>query len=152
MEHKGRERERGFLKVPIYNFVLFFVVCSLLPLFNSLLDKMVGVASPARLAIGQAIAVLFELAREVDSDLLESADSCETYSLIEQLATESNRYTGRKKRNQLRAHFRDVLQTLNVSESGHSDAGGSRWWRGGGRERKGGMDKWKGERDCVCVM
>ena len=105
--------------------MLFFVVCSLLPLFNSLLDKMVGVASSARLAIGQAIAVLFELAREVDSDLLESADSCETYSLIEQLATESNRYTGRKERNQLRAHFRDVLQTLNVSGSGHSDAGGS---------------------------
>ena len=112
--------------------MLFFVVCSLLPLFNSLLDKMVGVASSARLAIGQAIAVLFELAREVDSDLLESADSCETYSLIEQLATESNRYTGRKERNQLRAHFRDVLQTLNVSGSGHGDAGSSSWWRGGG--------------------
>ena len=116
--------------------MLFFVVCSLLPLFNSLLDKMVGVASSARLTIGQAIAVLFELAREVDSDLLESADSCETYSLIEQLATESNRYTGRKERNQLRAHFRDVLQTLNVSRSGHSDAGGSSWLGGGGRIEK----------------
>ena len=119
-------KERGVIKVPIYNFVLFFVVLSLLPLFNSLLDKMVGVASSARLAIGQAIAVLFELAREVDSDLLESADSCETYSLIEQLATESNRYTGRKERNQLRAHFRDV------SGSGHSDALGSSWGGGGG--------------------
>ena len=135
-------KERGFLKVPIYNFVLFFIVFSLLPLFNSLLDKMVGVASSARLAIGQAIAVLFELAREVDSDLLESADSCETYSLIEQLATESNRYTGRKERNQLRAHFRDVLQTLNVSGSGHSDAGGSSWWGGGGG---GGTEKEGGE-------
>ena len=112
--------------------MLFFVVCSLLPLFNSLLDNMVGVASSARLAI----AVLFELAREVDSDLLESTDSCETYSLIEQLATESNRYTGRKERNQLRAHFRDVLQTLNVSGSGHSDAGGSSWWRGEGEKVK----------------
>ena len=137
-------KERGFIKVPTYNFVLFFIVFSLLPLFNSLLDKMVGVASSARLAIGQAIAVLFELAREVDSDLLESADSCETYSLIEQLATESNRYTGRKERNQLRDHFRDVLQTLNVSGSGHSDAGGSSWWKGGGggREReRGGREK-----------
>ena len=95
-----------------------------------------GVASSARLAIGQAIAILFELAREVDSDLLESADSCETYSLIEQLATESDRYTGRKERNQLRAHFRDVLQTLNVSGPGHSDAGGSSWWRGEGETEK----------------
>ena len=120
-ERENTVKERGVIKVPIiYNFMLFFVVLSLLPLFNSLLDNMVGVASSARLAIGQAIAVLFELAREVDSDLLESADSCETYSLIEQLATESNRYTGRKERNQLRAHFRDVLQTLNVSGSGHS--------------------------------
>ena len=73
-----------------------------------------GASSTARLAIGQAVAILFELGREVDSDLLESAESCETYSLIEQLATESNRYTARKERNQLRAHFRDVLQTLNV--------------------------------------
>lgn len=84
-------------------------------MFNTLLDKIEGGASSARLAIGQAIAVLFELAREVDPDLLDSADSSQTYSLIEQLATESNRYTARKERNQLRAHFRDVLQTLNVS-------------------------------------
>ena len=74
-------------------------------------------ANSARLAIGQAIALLFELAREVDSDLLDGADSNETYSLVEQLATESNRYTARKERNQIRAHFRDVLQTLNVSHS-----------------------------------
>ena len=85
-------------------------------MFNTLLDKLEGggASSTARLAIGQAVAILFELGREVDSDLLESAESCETYSLIEQLATESNRYTARKERNQLRAHFRDVLQTLNV--------------------------------------
>jgi hypothetical protein len=84
--------------------------------FNTLLEKLEGggASSTARLAIGQAVAILFELGREVDSDLLESAESCETYSLIEQLATESNRYTARKERNQLRAHFRDVLQTLNV--------------------------------------
>ena len=85
-------------------------------MFNTLLDKLEGggASSTAWLAIGQAVAILFELGREVDSDLLESAESCETYSLIEQLATESNRYTARKERNQLRAHFRDVLQTLNV--------------------------------------
>ena len=93
-----------------------FFLYSLLPVFNTLLDKLEGggASSTARLAIGQAVAILFELGREVDSDLLESAESCETYSLIEQLATESNRYTARKERNQLRAHFRDVLQTLNV--------------------------------------
>ena len=96
--------------------VYYSSLCSLLPVFNTLLDKLEGggASSTARLAIGQAVAILFELGREVDSDLLESTESCETYSLIEQLATESNRYTARKERNQLRAHFRDVLQTLNV--------------------------------------
>ena len=39
-------------------------------------------ASSARLAIGQAVAELFELAREVDPELLDSSDSSETYSLI----------------------------------------------------------------------
>ena len=114
-EKKGkRERQE---KRRLENDNVLFQLPSLLPVFNTLLEKMEGGASSARLAIGQAIAVLFELTREVDSDLLESADSCETYSLIEQLATESSRYTARKERNQLRAHFRDVLQTLNVSES-----------------------------------
>ena len=115
---RGRDgKKEGERWINTYVFCLSF--SSLLPVFNTLLDKLEGGASSARLAIGQAIAVLFELTREVDSDLLDSADSGETYSLIEQFATESNRYTARKERNQLRAHFRDVLQTLNVSRADH---------------------------------
>ena len=47
--------------------------------------------------------------------LLDSSDSAVAYDLIQQLATESSRYTARKDRNQQRACFRDFLQTLQVS-------------------------------------
>ncbi len=68
-----------------------------------------------RIAVGQAVGLLFELAREVDcEEPLDTSDGAETYELITQLATESSRYTARKERNHQRARFRDVLQTLEV--------------------------------------
>ena len=71
-----------------------------------------------RLAVGNGVALLFELARESsgdNQDMLESADSDRAYALIEQLATESNRHTSRKDRNQTRSCFRDILLSLDVS-------------------------------------
>ena len=44
--------------------------------------------------------------------LLDTSDGAVTYDLIQQLATESNRYTARKERNLQRSCFRDILQTL----------------------------------------
>ena len=44
--------------------------------------------------------------------LLDTSDGATTFDLIQQLATESSRYTARKERNQQRSRFRDILQTL----------------------------------------
>jgi hypothetical protein len=92
------------------------------------LNKLLGREElSVRLAVGQAVALLFELARDSSSgdvdEMLESADSGDTYALIQQLATESNRHTSRKDRNQMRSCFRDILVSLDVSCWG--EGGGS---------------------------
>ncbi len=92
---------------------------SLLPVFNKLLER---VELNVRLAVGLGVALLFELARECSSediDVLDSPESSDSYSLIEQLATESNRHTARKDRNQIRSCFRDILSSLDVSPVSH---------------------------------
>ena len=85
---------------------------SLLPILNTLLDK--SSDKSVRLAVGQAIALLFELIREADESLLDDKESETTYDVVQQLATESDRHTARKDRNQQRSCFKDVLQTLDV--------------------------------------
>jgi hypothetical protein len=83
---------------------------SQLPVLNGLLSS--GDMS-VRLAVGQAIALLFELAEEVGGDqLLETGVGVASHDLIQQLATESDRYTGRRERNTQRSCFRDILSTL----------------------------------------
>ncbi len=67
-----------------------------------------------RVAVGQAVALLFDLVREVDEALLDSKDSDSAYELIQGLATESDRHTARKDRNHQRATFKDILNTLEV--------------------------------------
>lgn len=88
--------------------------CSTLPVLNKLLER---VELSVRLAVGVGVALLFELTRDLssDDDLLDSADSSAAYLLIQQLATESNRHTSRKDRNQTRSCFRDILVSLSVS-------------------------------------
>lgn len=88
----------------------------MLPVLNKLLEQE---ELSVRLAVGLAVALLFELARDNSSgdvdEMLESADSSDAYTLIQQLATESNRHTSRKDRNQMRSCFRDILLSLDVS-------------------------------------
>lgn len=96
---------------------LRYMLSSILPVLNKLLER---AELSVRLAVGVGVALLFELAREgaggEDSeDVLESGDSGQSYSLIEQLATESNRHTSRRDRNQTRSCFRDILLSLDVS-------------------------------------
>lgn len=86
----------------------------MLPLLNKLLEH---VELSLRVAVGVGVALLFELARDCPNeadDLLDSSDSVKSFSLIEQLATESNRHTSRKERNQTRSRFRDILLSLDV--------------------------------------
>jgi hypothetical protein len=83
---------------------------SQLPVLNGLLGT--GDMS-VRLAVGQAIALLFEMAEQVGGDqLLETGVGGASHDLIQQLATESDRYTGRRERNTQRSCFRDILSTL----------------------------------------
>ncbi|XP_064395598.1 interferon-related developmental regulator 2-like [Halichondria panicea] len=82
----------------------------LLPALNSLLDKTSHLG--VRVAVGQAVALLFELVREVDESLLDTRDSDRAYELIQSLATESDRHTARKERNHQRSTFKDILNTL----------------------------------------
>lgn len=62
------------------------------------------------------VALLFELARESggEDEVMEGEGSGQAFALIEQLATESNRHTSRKDRNQTRSCFRDILLSLEV--------------------------------------
>lgn len=86
----------------------------MLPVLNKLLGR---AELSVRMAVGVGVALLFELTRESCSDadeMLGSAESCDAYALIEQLATESNRHTSRKDRNQTRSCFRDILLSLDV--------------------------------------
>lgn len=46
------------------------------------------------------------------TQLLDTSEGAASYDLIQQLATESNRYAGRKERNTQRSCFRDILSTL----------------------------------------
>ncbi len=86
----------------------------MLPVLNKLLGR---VELSMRLAVGVGVALLFELTRESCSEaeeMVESVESSNAYTLIEQLATESNRHTSRKDRNQTRSCFRDILLSLDV--------------------------------------
>lgn len=90
----------------------------MLPVLNKLLQDRVELS--IRLAVGHTVALLFELAAsssaDGDEDLLESSEGLASYELIEQLATESNRHTSRRERNQTRSCFRDILVSLDVSQ------------------------------------
>ena len=77
-----------------------------------------------RLAVGQAVALLFELVKEANESLLDTRDSESAYELIEQLATESDRHTARKERNHQRSCFKDVLNTLDVRGCVYGCVGG----------------------------
>ena len=91
------------------------ICCCSLPVLNKLLE---WEELNVRVAVGVGVALLFELARDCESEeeLLDS-DACSyTYSLIQQLATESNRHTTRKDRNHTRSCFRDILLSLDVSQ------------------------------------
>ena len=95
--------------------VCLYLCSSTLAVLNKLLQRE---ELSVRLAVGVGVALLFEMAREASGDteeLLECEESNVSYTLIQQLATESNRHTSRKDRNQTRACFRDVLLSMDVS-------------------------------------
>ncbi|XP_019856157.1 PREDICTED: interferon-related developmental regulator 2-like isoform X2 [Amphimedon queenslandica] len=83
-----------------------------------ILTKVLESASDLSLKIssGQALSLLFELTRECNEDLLECEEAEVACAVVQSLASESNRYSGRKERTQQRASFRDFSQAI---ESGY---------------------------------
>ncbi|XP_051873694.1 interferon-related developmental regulator 2 isoform X1 [Pristis pectinata] len=68
-----------------------------------------------RIAAGEAIALLFELARKTDQDYLyeDSGQLCEK---LKALATDSNKYRAKNDRRKQRSIFRDVLHSIEDEE------------------------------------
>ena len=86
------------------------ILSSQLPLLTGILENSLDLT--VKMAVGQSVALLFELARDVDEDLLESDDVDILCGVIQSMASESNRYTGRKERSQQRSCFREILQSV----------------------------------------
>eukprot|EP00731_Ephydatia_muelleri_P024795 Em0016g1066a len=83
---------------------------SLVPTLNKLLEN--GEIE-VRIASGQGIALLVNLIHELNGgELLRTPELDKSNYLMQQLATDSSRYTGRKERSQQRSSFKDILQTL----------------------------------------
>lgn len=64
-----------------------------------------------RISAGEAIALMYELARETDEDF-EGDDIDVLIETLKQLATDSNKYRAKKDRRQQRSSFRDILRAV----------------------------------------
>ncbi|XP_064632666.1 interferon-related developmental regulator 2-like isoform X2 [Lineus longissimus] len=69
-----------------------------------------------RIAAGEAIALMYELAREQDEEF-EGDDIDNLCTILKRLATDSNKYRAKKDRRQQRSSFRDILKTIEIGES-----------------------------------
>lgn len=68
-----------------------------------------------RIVAGEAIAMLYEIARFDDQDF-EGYGIDELCQTLKQLATDSNKYRAKKDRRQQRSSFRDILKTVENGE------------------------------------
>ncbi|KAK2165337.1 hypothetical protein LSH36_52g10022 [Paralvinella palmiformis] len=71
-----------------------------------------------RITTGEAIALIYELAREDDeASNFEGDDIIELCETLKQLATDSNKFRAKKDRRQQRANFRDILKAVEEGDS-----------------------------------
>ena len=66
-----------------------------------------------RITSGEAIALMYELAREEDEDF-EGPNVDSLCDKLKQLATDGNRHRAKKDRRQQRSSFRDILRAVEV--------------------------------------
>lgn len=89
-------------------------------LIQTHLPKMIGVLESChlslRLAAGEAIAVLYELAREQDEDF-EGEDLEQLTTILKELCAESSKHISKKERLQQRTHFRVIQRAVETSEA-----------------------------------
>ncbi|KAM4021854.1 interferon-related developmental regulator 2 isoform 1-T1 [Anomaloglossus baeobatrachus] len=69
-----------------------------------------------RIAAGESLALLYELARDLDEDFY-SEDTDALCVMLKQLATDSNKYRAKTDRRKQRSIFRDVLHYIESSEN-----------------------------------
>jgi len=87
-----------------------------------------------RISAGEAIALLYDLAREVDEQF-EGDDIDMLISKLKDLATDSNKYRAKKDRKQQRSSFRDILKgveegdfsSLKITVSGYEKININSW-------------------------
>lgn len=91
-----------------------------LSLYYSSLDRLRELLeSPhleVRLSAGEALAVIFELGRDLDEDY-EQDWAMDLVEVLKELATDSNKFRAKKDRKQQRASFRDILHYIEVSSN-----------------------------------
>ncbi|KAH9487607.1 Interferon- developmental regulator 2 [Bulinus truncatus] len=83
---------------------------------GSLQDLLKNADVDLRITAGEAIALLYELARELDEDF-EHEDEASLCELLKQLATDSVKHRAKKDRRQQRSCFRDVQRYVVDFES-----------------------------------
>lgn len=91
------------------NFVCYFSFSSIARLRELLESPHLDV----RLSAGEALAVIFELGRDIAEDY-EQEWAFELVDVLKDLATDSNKYRAKKDRKQQRASFRDILRYIEV--------------------------------------
>ena len=67
-----------------------------------------------RIAAGETVALVFELAREMDYSL-RSGPINNLYGMLRDLANESGRHKGKREKRQQKSSFRDILKSVEVS-------------------------------------
>ncbi|KAG5898791.1 hypothetical protein JTB14_011001 [Gonioctena quinquepunctata] len=82
-----------------------------LPSLGKLSELLESLHLEIRMAVGEALALIFELGRE-ESDVFEDDFALDITETLKQLATDSHKYRAKKDRKQQRASFRDILQFI----------------------------------------
>ncbi|XP_056381158.1 interferon-related developmental regulator 2 isoform X2 [Hyla sarda] len=114
--------QQGLVCCAIQSWALLLTICPashVKKMLESHLPRLSGVLAcefvSLRIAAGESLALLYELARDLDEDFY-SEDTDTLCVTLKQLATDSNKYRAKTDRRKQRSIFRDVLHYIESSE------------------------------------
>ncbi|XP_069822642.1 interferon-related developmental regulator 2 isoform X2 [Dendropsophus ebraccatus] len=114
--------QQGMFCSAIQSWALLLTICPASRIQKTLeshLSRLPGVLAcesvNLRIAAGETLALLYELARDLDEDF-DSEDTDTLCVTLKQLATDSNKYRAKTDRRKQRSIFRDVLHYIESSE------------------------------------
>ncbi|XP_040264494.1 interferon-related developmental regulator 2 isoform X1 [Bufo bufo] len=114
--------QHGLVCSAIQSWALLLTICPASRIQKTLeghLPRLSGVLAcesvSLRIAAGESLALLYELARDLDEDF-HSEDTDALCVTLKQLATDSNKYRAKTDRRKQRSIFRDVLHYIESSE------------------------------------